>query len=198
MNNNLIQKFGYSELYEWSLVPNKEDKIGRFVTFDPEYPGKIKLCENSDNILGVTTVNSVIESDNPEIWHKENLSNEYGDIYLQKERLAVGEKVYDQFLEMSYIKTKPWEHFIPIKNPKFDQNKKYFKRTNRQEWVMVNLLGKVIVKDDGTCVPGEYCTLVNSKLKNKQGTVTKASPNDTVKFYVLSRISKETILILNK
>ena len=145
MNEDLIQKFGFSEMYEWSETPAQEYKLGRFVQFDPEYPGKIKLCADTKNIVGVTTINSVIDSDNPSEWHAKNLSNEYGDIYLRKERLAVGGKQYDQQEELAFIKTWAWEHLIPITNKNFDPEKQYAKRTVRPEWARVNLLGKVVV-----------------------------------------------------
>ena len=80
-----MNKFGYSEMYEWSelfefnIVP-----YGRFVSFDNNEPGKIKLANNNDNIIGVTTINSVITSDDPNEWQGKYLCNEYGDCFLQK------------------------------------------------------------------------------------------------------------------
>ena len=125
--------------------------------------------------------------------------NEYGDIYLQREKLAVGQKVYDQIKEMAYIKTSPWEHLIPIENEKFDNTLPYVKRSNRNEWVRVNLLGKVIVADDGKCQSGDYCKIYTGKLEAKQGTVVPAKDTDDVKkYYVIRRVSEKTILILNK
>jgi hypothetical protein len=198
MNENLIQKFGFSEMYEWSTLPDPNTKFGRFVQFDEKQPGKIKLCSNFSNIVGVTTINSVIDSDNPTEWPAKNISNEFGDLYLQNERLAIGSKEYDQQNEMAFIQTKMWEHLIPINNPAFNNNLKYVKRSNRQEWVRVNLIGKCIVEDDGKCVPGEYCTLYTGKTKKKHGTVKPADAKSPVKFYVLKRLTQKTILILNK
>lgn len=198
MNEDLIQKFGFSEMYEWSTLPEANIKFGRFVQFDESNPGKIKLCSNCSNIVGVTTINSVIDSDNPTEWSGKNIANEYGDVYLQRERLAVGSKEYDQNGEMAYIRTKMWEHLIPINNPAYKENLQYVKRSNRQEWVRVNLLGKCIVEDDGKCIPGQYCTLYTGKMKQKLGTVKPATDKSEVKFYVLKRLTQKTILILNK
>ena len=188
MNEDLIQKFGFSEMYEWSEIPAQEYKLGRFVQFDSEHPGKIKLCADFKNIVGVTTINSVLDSDNPTEWHGKNLANEYGDVYLRKERLAVGGKQYDQNEEMAFIKTWAWEHLIPITNKSFNPEAKYVKRSNRQEWVRVNLLGKCVVEDDGKCVPGEYCTLYKGKVKAKQGTVKPATDKSEIKFYVILKV----------
>ena len=51
--DKLMNKFGYSEMYEWSEL-FKFDIIpfGRFVTFDENEPGKIKLAHNYYNIIG--------------------------------------------------------------------------------------------------------------------------------------------------
>ena len=147
MDDSLIQKFGFSEMYEWVEVPPKNvSRFGKFVQFDN------------------------VDSDNPEQWHMKNISNEYGDLYLKKERLAVGSKVYDQLNELSYITTYPYEHHIPIENDKYDSTKQYVKRTSRAEWIRVNLLGKVIVEDNGECVPGQFCTPYTGKLIKYMGT----------------------------
>ena len=36
MNENNIQEFGYTEMYEWAVVPDNNLRLGRFVTFDKE------------------------------------------------------------------------------------------------------------------------------------------------------------------
>jgi len=202
MGDDLIQKFGYTEMYEWSVVPDNKNRLGRFVTFDPKNEkDKSKILPYSKKgsyVLGVTSVNSVIESDNPNEWKYKNLCNEYGDLYLKPEKLAVGEKVYDQYNEMNYIKTRPWEHFITMDNKYYDKEKKYVKRTNRIEWIRVTVLGKCIVADDGTCKAGEFCTPYTGKIKEKQGIAIPASDKDTNKYYVLARLSDSTILIYFK
>lgn len=199
MGDDLIQKFGYSEMYEWEEVPGNNVRLGRFVTFSNKSKNKIVRTNKKDQfIVGVTTVNSVIDSDNPEEWKYKNLCNEYGDLYLRKEKLAVGEKVYDQLNEMNYIKTRPWEHFVTIDNKYYDKEKKYVKRTNRGEWTRVTLLGKAIVFDDGKCKEGEWCTPYVGKLKENYGMAVPADENSKNKYYVLERLSEKTILVLVK
>jgi len=200
MNADNIQEFGYTEMYEWAVVPNNEARLGRFVTFDKEKHNMIVPAHNNDFILGVTTVCATDTSDDPEEWKFSYLCNEYGDLYLKKERLAVGTKQYDQFNEMNYIRTYPWEHYIKIENKYLEKDKKYVKRSKRVEWIRVNLVGKTIVKDNGECKPGQFCTVYSGKLKENWGTAVpydeKKSKNK--KFYVLDRLSENTILILNK
>ena len=199
MGDDLIQKFGYSEMYEWNEIPSNDSKLGRFVTFSKEDSTKItNVNKEGQYVIGVTTVNSVIDSDNPDEWKYKNICNEYGDLYLQKEKLAVGEKVYDQLNEINYIRTRPWEHFITIDNKYYDKNAKYIKRTNRAEWIRVTLLGKTIVYDRGKCTPGEYCTPYTGKIKEDFGMAVPANENSTNKYYVIDRLSENTILILFK
>lgn len=199
MGDDLIQKFGYSEMYEWENIPSNETRLGRFVTFSKETPNKIvSASKQNDQIIGVTTVNTAIDSDNPNEWKYKNMCNQYGDLYLRKEKLAVGEKVYDQLNEINYIKTRPWEHFVTIDNKYFNKDLKYVKRSNRGEWVRVNILGKCIVYDAGQCKPGEYCTFYKGKLKENYGMAVPATDADNQKWYVLERLSETTVMILYK
>lgn len=198
MNDKLIQNFGFSEMYEFSKPDEIQNRHGRFVQFDEENPDKIILCTNPEKILGITTTNSAIDSDDPNTWHNTFYRNEFGDTFMKKELLSIGEKVYDQVNELAYVKTKPYINFTPIINESFDINKKYIKRSLRKEWVRVNLMGKCIVEDNGKCVPGKYCTLYKGKDKNKIGTAIPATTKSIVKYYVLKRISDKSILILNK
>ena len=74
-NYELLQKFGFCEMYEWANVP--EERLGLFVTFDREKPNKIvPFGETKDGkVLGVTSINSVIDSDNPGVWKYAYLCN---------------------------------------------------------------------------------------------------------------------------
>jgi hypothetical protein len=194
-----IQGFGYAEMYEWKEIPEHKNRLGRFVTFDKEEKSKITYAHNNDYLIGVTTVCAQDTSDDPDEWKYSYLCNEYGDLYLQKEKLAVGAKQYDQYLEMNYIRTYPWEHFIKIPNKYLDKEKKYVKRSNRPEWVRVTLVGKAIVKDNGKCKPGDFCTVYSGKIKDLYGTAIPATEKTkNSKYYVIDRLSENTILVLLK
>lgn len=194
-----IQGFGYAEMYEWKEIPEHKNRLGRFVTFDKEEKSKITYAHNNDYLIGVTTVCAQDTSDDPDEWKYSYLCNEYGDLYLQKEKLAVGAKQYDQYLEMNYIRTYPWEHFIKIPNKYLDKEKKYVKRSNRPEWVRVTLVGKAIIKDNGKCKPGDFCTVYSGKIKDLYGTAVPATEKTkNSKYYVIDRLSENTILVLLK
>lgn len=197
MNNQLIQNFGFCEMYEFSSPETTERQYGKFVQFDPKNPGKIIFCTNPEEVLGVTSINSVIDSDDPDYWQPSFSRNEFGDAYMHKETLSIGKKEYDQENEMPYMVTAPYINFSPIFSKEYDKEKKYIKRSNRKEWIRVNLLGKCIVEDNGKCVPGKYCTIYKGRDKKRVGTAIPATTKSTVKYYVLKRISDNAILILN-
>jgi hypothetical protein len=169
MNEDLIQRFGFSEMYEWDELPEPNCRLGRFVTFSEKNPDKIRLVKGSnENILGISTVNSVIDSDDPAEWKYKNMCNEYGDTYLRKEKLAVGQKVYDQLNEMNYIQTRPWEHFIPIENKYYNKDAQYIPRTKRVEWIRVNLLVKLSLKITVNVKPVNTAHLIQVSLKRNK------------------------------
>ena len=69
----------------------------------------------------------------------------------------------------------------------------YKKRSDRPEWIRVNLLGKCIVVDDGTCKPGHWCTIGENGIAIPTDIKT---PN--VNWYVLDRLTENTIMIFFK
>ena len=184
-------------MYEWSNVSNRN--FGIFVQFDKRNPNKIEPYTGDGVLLGVSTICSVLESDDPDNWKYAYIVNEVGDFYLKEETLAVGIKDYDQNEEMSFIKTQPWKHYVKVEVDGYDSSKKYVRRSDRAEWVRVNVLGKVIVRDNGECVPGQFCEpVVGTKDKEFVGTAKPAEKDSKLpKFYVLERLSSNSILILN-
>lgn len=195
-----LNEFGYSEMYEWNDVPESDMRLGRFVSFNPVNTSKIELYNSTSNkpLVGITTINAITVSDNPNEWPGKYLMTDVGDLYLTNEVLSVGDRVYDENLEMSFIRTQKWEHLIKIQNPNYIAENEYVKRTNRTEWIRVSLLGKTLVKDNGECVPGEYCMPYNGKILKNMGIAVPATEDAKYKFYVISRISENAILILNK
>lgn len=198
MQNNYINPVGYTEMYEWKELP--ENPFGLFVRPSTEDPNKIEpVTSPSQDILGVTTVQALTTSDDPENWKFAYLCNEVGDRFLKNDRIAIGVKVYDQINEFSYISTRPYDHYVNVNTDGYDPNQKYVKRSNRKEWVRVNLVGKVIVRDNGKCNPGEYCQPSQKIGKLKMG-VGYAEPADFKvlgwKFFVSQRITENTIEII--
>lgn len=197
--NNARLNFGFSEMYEWSEIPFEGISLyGKIVQFDPDYPEKIRLAKNEQNIVGITTLNSVIDSDDPDHWMYQNIFNGYGDIFLKNNSYYKCEESYDSELEIKKLNLIKCDELIPYENPEYDKNKEYIKRSNRQEWIRINLLGKCIIEDDGNCIPGNYCTLYKGEDKTRYGTVMPANGNERIKLYILCRVSTNSILVLNR
>lgn len=194
MDENLVHKFGYAEMYEFA---NKDEAyIGRFVQFDGT--DKIKLCDDPYKVIGVTTVNKVSLSDNPEEWPKKYLCDIYGDTFIQNKHLAKAEKIKDEN-GFEFIRTFKTTKNEPFLNENYDKTKEpYIQRIFREEWKQVTILGKCIVEDDGTLQSGMYCTIYNGDDPEKIGTAVKAHRDSQIKYYVISRYSEKTCLILFK
>ncbi|MCL2338134.1 MAG: hypothetical protein FWC60_12040, partial [Firmicutes bacterium] len=45
----------------------------------------------------------------------------------------------------------------PKLNPAFDPNRSYQPRSERKEWAAVGMVGRLIVRDDGSCRPNGFC-----------------------------------------
>ena len=71
--------------------------------------------------------------------------------------------------------------------PEYDQSLPYIQRKYRKEWIPVGFMGKIIMYDNGECVPGMRCSC---------GSDGRAVPGN--KWKVLDRISDKTIRILFK
>ena len=82
------------------------------------------------------------------------------------------------------------ENAIPKKtsvtNLSYDANKIYVPRAMRREWTPVSLLGKVLVRDNGECKPGQKCDCLNGI----------AVPGST--WLVLNRTAANIIKVLYK
>ena len=197
--HTFINKFGYSEMYQWTAIPQDVVLFGKVVQFDTQYPYLIRLAQDENNIVGITTINSVIDSDNPDHWAYQNVFNEYGDVYLRQTSMAVASKEYDDLNELSYMRTHKQDILEPITNKQYDPTQQYTLRSMRREWIRVNLLGKCILEDNGECKQGEYCKLYTGDDPTRFGTVVPASPKyKGKKWYIMNRISNKTILVFNK
>ena len=161
----------YAEYFEW-LDGNLdgEDRRGRFVKLDGE---KILLAESvEDDILGVVSGNpSVIGDSYEDQWRGQYMT----DIY--------GEPLTEDYTDEDGTTRKVW-----VLNPDYNPDKPYVPRSDRQEWSAVGMMGKLIVIDDGTCRPNDYCVPTTG------GIATRSERR--VGYRVLSRIDDTHIKVL--
>lgn len=188
----------YAEYFEWEDGnPDGEDRVGYFVTHSGE---KIKIAKEDDFIIGIVSATPAIIGNNPEEWNNRFLKDIYGRT--KYEKVLIPDKYVDNMTETKEIGLdgKPVvikeriliekEHYedVPILNPDFDESQEYIERDKRKEWSCVGFMGKLVVKDDGTCVSGGFCRC------NNNGIATN-SLNST-RYRVLKRLDNSHIKVL--
>ena len=180
----------YAEFFEWlDGNPNEEDRVGYLVALDGE---KIKLANSQDEILGIVSANPAILGDNYECnWKGKYLVDEFGRILYEK---------VEEFVDVPKLDEETGEAVIekqslgfcdyPKLNPDYDPNQEYTNRRNRPEWAMVGMLGKLLVRDDGTSEVNGYVTA-------KENGIATASTEKT-NIRVLSRVNDHIIKVYLK
>lgn len=163
----------YAEYFEWlDGNPHGEDRRGRFVRLDGE---KILLAESiEDDILGIVSGNpSVVGDSYEDQWQGQYLTDIYGEL------------LTEDYTDEDGTTRKVW-----VLNPDYNPDKPYVPRSERQEWSAVGMMGKLIVIDDGTCRPNDYCVPTTG------GIATRSEGR--VGYRVLSRIDDTHIKVLIK
>lgn len=183
----------YAELFEWmDGNPDDEDRIGYIVTLIGD---KIRFAKDSDDILGIISGTAMVLGDNMAYeWKDKYVTDDYG-------RIVYDEPV-EEFIEYTdYVNLEDpstWKtakestgfHVYPKMNPDYNPDQEYVGRENRKEWDAVGLLGKIHVRDDGTCVVGGYA---------KVGTPGIATASETkTNMRVMKRITDNIVLIFMK
>lgn len=173
----------YAEFFEWKDGnPEAEDRVGYIVALDGD---KLILANEGDYILGVVSGTATVLGDNPEWnWAKRWVTDDFG-------RIQYEDKVIHHEAEERNGETIPaWDETIkaPVINPDYDPDQEYTKRADRPEWSAVGMMGKLYVRDDGTCQVNGYCKPING--------VATASTSGTMR--VIERVSDNVIRVVIK
>lgn len=174
----------YAEMFEWEDSNSKnEDRIGRFVTLRGK---NIEIAKETDTyILGVVSGAPTIIGDNPLRWKGKYLNDEWGrpiyeDVeYIHKEYEKQEDGTFKQ-IDKKYI-----AHIRKL-NPLYNTKEKYIPRIERPEWSYVGMMGKILIKQDGTLVEGGFC-------KSGANGIATASKSG---YYVMEVINNNQALIL--
>lgn len=169
----------YAEYFEWKDGnPNNEDRVGYIVCLDGD---KIVKANAGDDILGICSGTAMVLGDSAEWnWSKRYLTDDFGRIIYED---------YDvDYKEDNGEITKRHIH-APKQNPDYDTTKAYTKRADRPEWQIVGMMGKLYVRDDGSCVVNGYADVVN-------GIATKATGKTNMR--VMERINDSIVRVLLK
>ncbi|WP_261304443.1 peptidase G2 autoproteolytic cleavage domain-containing protein [Paenibacillus andongensis] len=167
----------YAELFE--TIDGKPIEPGYFVSVVRK---KIRYSSSDDDyIVGITSATPGIIGDSGEMhWQKKYLTDKWGRVQYREVTLSV----HTDDSERGLIPGRTELH--PVLNPNWDPQQEYVPRLKRPEWVAVGLLGKLLVRDDGTCEPNSYCR------PNHAGIATRASSG----YRVLERTDEDQILVL--
>lgn len=177
----------YAEYFEFEDGnPNKEDRIGYLV----ELAGnKIRLANGTD-ILGATSGTKCVIGDAEEMnWHGKYERDELGRYITEEVEKVLKHNIEDpetgETREVEYI-----ERFTTKKiSADYDPSKTYIPRSERPEWSPVGLLGKVLVRQDGTLAVGDYVKAIN-------GIATKSGEKTNIR--VLEVVSESIVKLLIK
>lgn len=165
----------YAEYFEWADGnPNNEDRVGHFVTFDKSNPKMICIANSTeDYILGIVSGMPSVIGNGDEDWKQRYVLDDFGRY--------IPETFTYTDTDGTEKRGTRWKQ-----NPAYDATQSYVPRAERKEWSAVGLLGVLSVCDDGTCLPGAYCTVTD------KGLATAA----TAGYKVLRRVSETVVEVL--
>ncbi|MFK5969990.1 MAG: peptidase G2 autoproteolytic cleavage domain-containing protein [Candidatus Marithrix sp.] len=202
----------YGEYFSWDDDNlTNEDRRGRFVTYGSLDPGKIKLAQPGDEVLGVVTGKSGVVGNAAElVWNGSIEKDKFGHYVKYYSRIHALQKAVDdvgidasgktedelikilaengrlvEFLEADANQ----EPKILKTNTNFDSSKEYVPRSKRNEWTVVGLIGQLILQE---LVPGDVA--VGGRVD--VGIDGLAVTGTTYK--VMSRVSPDTVKIYFK
>lgn len=176
----------YAEYFEWiDGNSNNEDRVGLIVTLDGE---KIRLANAEDEVLGIISGTAMVLGDNAEWeWRQKYIVDDYGRPITEMVEEFV-EEIDKETGESKQVSIGFYPH--RILNPDYDPAQDYIRRSERSEWAVVGLIGKIHVRDDGTCVANGYATV------GVDGIATASTEKTNMK--VMKRISDNVILAFVK
>ena len=177
----------YAEYFEWKDGNlNNEDRVGYIVCLDGD---KIVKANTGDDILGICSGTATVLGDSAEWnWSKRYLTDDFGRI-IYEDYDVEHEEIKDE--ETGKVIEEAWTEHIhaPKQNPDYDASQPYTKRADRPEWQIVGMMGKLYVRDDGSCVVNGYADV-------KDGIATKATGKTNMR--VMARVNENIVRVLLK
>lgn len=192
----------YAEFFEWvDGNPDSEDRVGMLVTLDGE---KMKLANSGDEILGIISGTAAVLGDNYECdWNGKYLTDDFGRIlydeveeFVETPKTTISEIVNEETGEVEISETTEMETRSlgifkhPRINPDYDPEQVYVNRANRPEWDTVGMVGKLYLRDDGTCEVNSYATV------GVDGVATASAEKTNIR--VLTRVNENVVRVLLK
>lgn len=178
--------------------PNKEDRVGYFVTLKN---GLLYKANDGDYIAGITSGNPSIVGNGDEDYYWKFERDEFNRIIwedcpeLVEKTDEEGHIIYDENHNPVYVETGNI-----IKNGRMKLSSDYdpslqadyIERKYRPEWEYVGMLGVLPVRDDGTCVAGSFCKC------GEDGIATYTPYQGFNTYYVIERINDNIVSVIFK
>lgn len=176
--------------------PENEDRVGYMVTYAYTDNGIfIKKANPGDYIAGITSGNPCLVGNADEDYYWKYERDDFNRLIMEE----VPETEQQKDEEGNPIFAEESEEPVMIetgrmvKVPKiagtYDPSKPYKERKDRQEWDYVGMVGVIPVRDDGTCVPGQFCKC------GGDGIATLAEERGFDTFFILERISENVVSV---
>ena len=160
--NYITSSADYGEYFEWADGnPDGDDRMGLLVE---QIGDKIAPAQGTEFFGAITARAGVIGNAYEDYWHGKFLTDVYGRPMTDED----GKQML---------------------SPEFDPDRVYVPRSQRPEWDVVGLVGRIIIRDDGSCVPGGYVSA-------RQGVATSCYA--VTRARVLRRLDATHIEVLMK
>ncbi len=179
--------------------PDNEDRVGYFVTIKDGYLHK---ANEGDYITGITSGNPSVVGNADEDYYWRYERDNFNRIVMEDVPETVqatddeGNPLFDEEThEPIMVET---GNIIPNARMKLAKDydpslqESYVERKDRKEWDYVGMLGVLPVRDDGSCIPGQFC-----KCKNG-GFATLADEKNFNTYMVIERITENIVAVILK
>ncbi|KAA9022238.1 peptidase G2 autoproteolytic cleavage domain-containing protein, partial [Niallia endozanthoxylica] len=170
----------FAEMFE--TADGQSIDVGYFVTFDGETEKIRKANTKDDYIVGITSSNPAVLADIQDPECSKYMLDEWNRPIYEE---VIIPAVTDQ---EGNILTEEYMQIRKKLNPLWDPSNQCRSRLEKPEWVAVGLVGKLLVRDDGTCRAGGYCK------PNEEGIATTTDKG----YRVMKRTTPNQILVLIK
>ena len=178
----------YAEYFEWlDENENVDDRVGYIVALEGN---KIKFANSEDDVLGIVSGTATVLGDNAEWeWQGKYLKDEFGRKIIDWVEHKSTTTIYndDGTSEEKEISLGFFPE--PRINPAYNENEEYVNRYWRPEWDAVGLMGKLFVRDNGSCQVGGY-------VKPDNGIAIPSAEKTNMR--VLKRVNDNVIQVLLK
>lgn len=178
----------YAEYFEWlDENDNVDDRVGYIVTLEGN---KIKFANSEDDVLGIVSGTATVLGDNAEWeWQGKYLKDEFGRKIIDWVEYKSTTTIYNDDGTSKEKEISLGFFPEPRINPAYNENEEYVNRYWRPEWDAVGLMGKLFVRDNGSCQVGGY-------VKPDNGIAIPSVEKTNMR--VLKRVNDNVIQVLLK